>query len=198
MQGAGIITLLALLLLAPFDSQGLSPHELHLKRATLPLGVVALVAWGVWLLGARNIGGALAPVLLHPSAHWLPVALLGAVLLCGLASFVTGASRCWGMRSDAMLPVWAFFKCAAGVAGLRFVWVWNGDLARAFDAAPGMTALRLLLVAMSIWWTVVGAARFLLLTVGGGSALRRMTGIIAAKNAPMIAVSRRRPWWKFW
>lgn len=206
MEGAGILTALAMLLLAPFEIMQaraqrrrlLAPHELHLRRATRPLGVVALVAWGVWLFGARGIGHALAPVVLHPSDNGMLAVLLGAVLLYGLASFVTGASRCWGMRSDGMLPVRAFFKCAVGVAGLRFLWVWNADLARAFDVAPGMAALWLLLMAVSIWCAVVGAARFLLLTTGGGSALRKMGGVIAAKNAPMIAARRRRPWWMFW
>ena len=206
MEGAGLLTLLAMLLLAPFEIMQaraqrlrlLAPHELHLRRATRPLGVVALLAWGSWLCGARGIAHAFAPVVLHPSDNGLLAALLGAVLLYGLASFVTGASRCWGMRSDGMLPVWAFIKLAAGVSGLRFLWLWNVDLARGFDAAPGMTALWLLLVAASIWCAVVSAARFVLLTVGGGSALRKMGGVIAAKNAPMIAVRPRRPWWMFW
>ena len=206
MEGAGILTVLALLLLAPFQIMQaraqklrlLSPHELLLRRATRPLGVVAVLAWLVWLGGARGIGQALAPVLFHPSDNWLAAVLLTALPLYGLASFVTGASQCWGMRSDGMLPVWAFVKLAVGGAGLRFLWVWNVDLARGFDAAPGMVALWLLLVAASIWCAVVGAARFLLLTTGGGSALRKMGGVIAAKNAPMIAVRRRRPWWMFW
>jgi hypothetical protein len=206
MEGAGILTALALLLLAPFQIMQahaqkmrlLSPHELHLRLATRPLGVVALLAWVVWLFGAPGIGHALAPVVLHPSDNWLLAVLLGGVLLYGLASFVTGASRCWGMRSDGMLPLRAFFKLAVGVGGLRYLWLWNVDLARGFDVAPGWVALWLLLVAASIWCGVVGAARFLLLTTGGGSALRKIKGIIAAKNAPMIAVRRRRPWWMFW
>jgi hypothetical protein len=205
MEGTGLLTALAALLVLPLQWRQaraqrlrlMSPHELHLRRATQPLGILALMAWAVWLLGARDIGNALAPVLLLPSDNWLP-ALLAALLLYGLVSFVTGASRCWGMRSDGMMPFRAFVRVALGALGLRYLWLWNVDLARGFDAAPGLTALWLLLVAASIWCAVVGGARFLLLTVGGGSALRRMTGVIAAKNAPMIAVRRRRPFWMFW
>jgi hypothetical protein len=205
MEGAGIFTALALLLLAPFQwwharaqkLRLLSPHELHLRRATRPLGVVAVLAWGVWLLGARDIGGAFAPMLLHPAANWLPVALLAAVLLYGLASFITGASRCWGMRSDGLLPVRAFFKCAVGGGGLWLLWVSNADVARGFDAAPWGVALWLLLVAASVWCAVVGAARLVLLTVGGGNALALVNRHIRQTQIVMRP-ARRRPWWKFW
>lgn len=205
MEGAGIIAALAMLLLAPIQWRRaraqklrlLTPHELHLRRATQPLGVLALVAWGIWLFGARDIGRALAPVFLHPSDNWLPVVLLGAVLLYGLASFITGARRCRGMHSDDMLPFWAFVKCAVGGGGLWFLWVSNVDLARGFDVAPGMVAPWLLLVAASIWCAVVGSARFLLLTTGGGNALALVNQHIQ-QTQMVMRPARRRPWWMFW
>ena len=205
MEGAGILTALAALLVAPLQWRQaraqklrlLTPHELHLRRATRPLGVLALIAWGVWLSGAHDLVGALAPVLLHLSDNWLPAVLFGAVSLYGLASFVAGASRCWGMRSDGLLPVRALFKLAVGVAGLRYLWLWNVDLARGFDAAPGLVALWLLLVAASIWCVVVGGARFLLLTIGGGNALALVNRHIRQTQIVMRPV-RCRPWWMFW
>jgi hypothetical protein len=204
MEGAGILTAFALLLLAPFEFMRvraqrlrlLSPHELNLRRATHPLGVLALLAWFAWLFGVRDLVGALAPVLLHPSDNWLSAALLGAVLLYGLVSFIAGASQCWGARSDRTLPFWAFVELALGVAGLRFHWLWNVDLARGFDAAPGLVALWLLLLAASIWCAVVGGARFLLLTVGGGNALAQIIKHIKRRNAPLRP--GRRPWWRLW
>ena len=205
MEGAGLLTALALLLLAPVKWRQaraqklrlLTPHELNLRRATQPLGVVTLIAWGVWLCGARNIAADLRPVLLHPSDNWLPAVLLGAVLLYVLASFIAGASQCWGMRSDRMLPVWAFVKLALGMAGLRFFWLWNVDLGRGFVAAPGMAALWLLLVAASIWCAVVGGARFLLLTRGNGNALARVLRWIN-QTQTVMRPAHRRPWWMFW
>jgi hypothetical protein len=205
MEGAGILTMLAMLLFAPFEMMRagaqkrrlLTPHELNLRLATRPLGVAALVAWGVWLFGANNVGTLLAPVFLHPSDNWLPAVLLGAVLLYSLASFIVGASQCWGARSDRMLPVWAFFELAVGGGGLRFLWLWNLDLARALDVAPKIAALWLLLAAVSIWCGVVGAARFLLLTVGGGNALGLVQRHIQQTKIVMRPV-RPRPWWKFW
>ena len=55
---------------------------------------------------ARGISASRSrPVLLHPSENWLPVVLLAAPLLYGLASFIAGASQCWGMRSDPHVAV---------------------------------------------------------------------------------------------
>jgi len=205
MEGAGILTAFALVLLAPVQwwqarAQKLrliSPHELNLRRATQPLGVLALLAWGVWLFGAQDIGVALRPVLLHPSEYWLPALPLALVALYGLACFFAGASQCWGTRSDGMLPFWAFVKLALGVAGLWFLWLSNIDLARVVDlAAPEMTALRLALTVASIWCAVVGAARFLLLTIGGGNAFASAARWSAQTQIPMRPV--RLSWWRWW
>lgn len=205
MEGAGIFTALALLLLAPVQwwqaraqkLRFLSPHELNLRRATQPLGVLALLAWLAWLSGARDLASIAAPVFLHPSDNWLAAMPLAALLLYGLASFVAGAAGCWGVRSDRMMPFWAFVRLAVGGAGLRFLWLPHIDLARAFNAAPWMAALWLLLVGASIWCAVVGAARLVLLTIGGGNALAIVNRHIRQTQMAMRPV-RLRPWWKFW
>lgn len=204
MEGAGIFALLGLLLVAPFElwqARGvkrrfLSPGEIARRRATRPLGTVAVLLWGAWFFGAsaRGVTHALAPVLLDPAANWLLLALLAAALLYGFASFVTGASRCWGMRSDGMLPVWAFFKCAVGVGGL--VLLRRNALAGLLGGNLWAALLWLALNVAAVWCIAVGAARLLLLTVGGGNALRTITRAAAKKNAPLRAARRR--WWQWW
>jgi len=202
MEGAGLLTACAALLFAPLQwwraraqkLRLLGDHELHLRRATHPLGVLALLAWGLWLLGARDVGGAFGPVFLHPSDNWPAAALLSAVTLYGLASFVVGAGQCWGMRSDPMLPFWAVVELALGVAGLRYLWVWNVDLARGFEVAPGFAALWLLLVAASIWCAVVGFGRLFLLMTGGSNALALVNRHMARGQLTMRPV-RSSPWW---
>ncbi len=202
MEGGGLFTALGLLLLAPFQlfmqapGQGrLDPHELHLRRATRPLGVLALIAWGVWLFGASKVADALRPVLLHPSEYWLAAVPLAVVPLYGLACFIAGASQCWGLRSDPMLPFWAFVELTAGVAALWLLWLSHIDLARALDlAAPDIMALRLALTAPAIWCAVVGGARLLLLTIGGGNAFAVAARWGAQTQIQMRPV-RLAPWW---
>jgi hypothetical protein len=202
MEGAGVLTLVAALLVAPFElwqahaqkRRLLSPHELNLRRATQPLGLLALLAGCAWLLGVRDVAAALAPVFLHPSDNLVLAVLPLAGLFYGVASFVTGAGRCWGVRSDGMLPVWAFFKLALGVGGLWLLRDMRGpsdDLAALF---------RLALDAMALWCAVVGGARFLLLSIGGGNALARVQRHIQQTQIVMRPVSpaRLRPWWLFW
>ncbi len=207
MEGGGIFTLLGLLLLAPFQlfmpapGQGrldLTPHELYLRRATRPLGVLALIAWGVWSFGARPVGDALGPVLLLPSEYWLAAAPLAVVPFYGLACFIAGARQCWGLRSDGMLPFWAFVELAAGGAGLWLLWLSHIDLARALDlTAHELMALRLALNGAAIWCATVGGARFLLLTTGGGNAFAQAARWGAQTQIQMRPVQLR-PWWQFW
>jgi hypothetical protein len=169
----------------------LSPHEINLRRATQPLGLVALLLSANWLLGAQDVGDALVDIARHPGDHPLSAAVLGAALFYGLASFLTGTRRCWGLRSDGMLPVRAFFKLAIGVAGLvllRGGWPHvSGGWEMLLWLATGI---------VSVWCTVVGAARFILLTVGGGNARRSVLHHISRRNAPLRAA--RRPWWRLW
>ena len=194
--------LLALVLMLPFSiwqgqaqkRRSLLPHELNLRRATQPLGVAAVAAWAAWQFGTRDIGELLRPIMQKPAEHWLAAVLLCAVPLYGLASFIIGARRCWGMRSDSMLPVWAFLELAAGVAGLRALGVWGDGLTRALDLGR---ELRLLLVAVAIWCMVVGASRFVLLTIGGGNARARITKHIEQTQVVMRS-AQPRPWWQFW
>ncbi len=194
--GAGLFTLLAMLLLAPFQlwqeqaqkRRLLSPHELNLRRATQPLGVAAVLLWVASLHGARDIGGVLADLAARIPDKGPVAVVVGAVLLCGLASFVIGLRGCWGARSDRMLPAWAFFKCAAGVGGLVLLrrnaggWMDGGDI--------WMSLLWLALNSAAVWCATVGAARFLLLTVGGGDALRIAGRIRKQRNAPMRPAKR--------
>ena len=184
----GLLGGLGLLLAAPFawwQKQAakwrlLSAHELNLRRATQPLGFIAVLAWIVWLFGARTIRGALAPVLhLDPAANWLPLALLAAVLLYGFASFLAGLHGSWGMRSDRMLPVRAFARLALGGGGLALLM--SESVTRRTTPEQWTACGWMLLSFAAIWCAAIGGARLVLLSVGGGSALRKMTGVIAAK-----------------
>jgi hypothetical protein len=174
--------------------QSLSPHELNLRRATQPLGLVAVLLFGVRRFDLSNdITGALAPLTGNPDENMVPLALLAALLLYGLASLITGMRRSWGVRSDGMLPARAFIKFAAGVIGLV-----------TFNSEASMTAgefwpalLWLSFGAASIWCVVTGGVRFVLLTTGGGSALAIVNKQLKQRNAPLRG-ARRRPWWKFW
>lgn len=201
-EGGGMLYLLALLLLLPFhlwqaqaeQRRLLSPHELNLRRATQPLGLVALLAWAAWQFGTRDVGELLRSIMLNPVDNWGLAALLCAGPLYGLASFIIGAWHCWGLRSDGMLPVWAGCKLAVGVIGLRILGVWGDDMTRTFDFGP---ELRLCLVAVSIWCTVIGGTRLMLLTMSNGNALRVVKKHIQQTQVVMRPV-RRRPWWRFW
>jgi hypothetical protein len=203
----GLLGGLGLLLSAPFawwQNQAakwrlLSPHEINLRRATQPLGFIAVLAWFVWVMGARTIRGALAPVLLlDPAANWLPLALLAALLLYGFASFLAGVRGCWGVRSDPMLPVRAFARLALGGGGLALLM--SNEVTR--RTAPDLwTALGWLLVTfVAVWWAAVAAARLVLLNVGGGSALGLVNRHIRQTQVVMRPARARRWWmfWKFW
>lgn len=201
MQGAGPLTALAALLLAPLQWRQaraqrlrlLSSHELNLRRASQPLGVVAVVLWFVWIIGARDFGNALAPMFLNPSDNWLIAALSGALLLYGVVSFVVGASGCLGVRSDGLLPFWAFVRLAAGGGALMLL---RPDLGEPPGDDLGAALLWLALNSAAIWCAAIGAARLLLLVLGGGSALRTVTRQVNQKNAPLRPARRR--WWQWW
>jgi hypothetical protein len=200
MQGSSLATLCAVLLFAPFEIwqahvqklRTLSPHEINLRRATQPLGLVSLLLSALWLSGAQGVGDRLADIARHPADNTLPAALLGAALLYGLTSLITGTRRCWGVRSDGMLPVRSFFKLALGVAGLVLL---RRGWPRVDDTWTSL--LWIVVSATSIWCAVVGAARFLLLTVGGGNALRVINKQLNRRNAP-LRPAHLRPWWRFW
>jgi hypothetical protein len=200
MGGSSLGTLCALLLFAPFELwhahvqnlRTLSPHEINLRRATQPLGLLALLLSALWLFGADGAAGdALDDFVRHPSDNLKPAGLLGAALLYGLASLITGTRRCWGVRSDGMLPVRALFKLVLGVVGLTLL---RHGLPRSDDI--WMELLPLALGAASVWCVVVGSVRFVLLTVAGGNARRAVLRHITARNAPLRAA--RRPWWRLW
>ena len=199
MGGSGLATLCAVLLFAPFEIwqahaqklRTLSPHEINLRRATQPLGLVALLLCALWHSGAEGVGDPLADVARHPADNMLLAGLLGAALIYGLASLITGTRGCWGVRSDGMLRVRSFFKVAIGVAGLAAV---RGGWPRVDD---GWSLLLWIAVgAISVWCVVVGTGRFLLLTVGGGNARRAILHHISHRNTQLRAA--RRPWWRLW
>jgi len=203
MAGVGMFTLLAMIAILPFEiwqgaaekRQRLSPHELYLRRATQPLGIAAVFLFGLCLFNAAGkVGNIVVPLLHDATGNWVPLAVIAAVLLYGVTSVIVGTARCWGMRSDSMLPVWAFLKLAVGSAGL--VWL-NQNGARALGDAEWAGTLWLGLSEAAVWCITVGGGRFLLLSVGGGNARRRVRRHIAQTQVVMRPV-RRRPWWLFW
>lgn len=174
----------------------LSTHELSLRRATHPLGLVAVLGWAVWLVGVPTIRSALAPVLRDPSVNWLPLALLAAGLLYVLVSLIVGLSGCRGVRSDPMLPMWACVQLALGGGGLALLM--SGAVLRARSNVPDfwMAGSCLLLSFAAVWCIAVGGARLVLLTLGGGNALRTIQRGINRKNAALRPA--RRHWWQWW
>jgi hypothetical protein len=196
-----MLTLLGALLLIPIEMAQasaqkrrlLSPHELNLRRATQPLGFIAVLAWCAWFFGVPDITQALTPLVFDPAANWLPFGI-AALLFFGMASFISGASRCWGMRSDGMLPARAFCKLAIGVIGIFLLRQNKPTISPGGEIWPALLWFALHIAA--VWCVAVGAARFILLTIGGGSALRIMTHAANKRNAPLVPARRR--WWQWW
>jgi hypothetical protein len=197
-MGAFVGALIAALVLIPIElwqlharhKRSLAPHELSLQRATHPLGGIAVL---LFVFGFASIEDALTPLVVDPAVHWLSVAALAAVLLYGLASFITGASRSWGVRGDGMLPARAFIKLSAGVVGLLMI----SSETRAGVDDNSRALLLLVLGAISVWCAVTGAVRFVLLMGGGGGALGRVRRYIRQTQVVMRP-ARSRPWWRFW
>lgn len=173
----------------------ISPHELNLRRATRPLGYVAVLAWTVWLFGARSLRDLLASELHDPAANWIPLALIGAALLYGITSFAVGLRGCWGVRSDGFLPMTAAMRFALGVGGL--VLLMSNEVTR--RTAPDLWTASgwMLLTFVAVWNAAVGAARFVLLAIGDSTALGLVNRHIRQTQIIMRPV-RPRPWWKFW
>ncbi|MGE0280201.1 MAG: hypothetical protein AB7P20_06255 [Rhizobiaceae bacterium] len=167
----------------------LSMHERNFRRASQPVGVLAVVLVGVLrLTDAHATAKALAVLALDPAANW-PIALgLGGLAVWGVAQIVAGVRRCAGAR-DGLLAMRAVFKLAAGAA-ITF-WLWRrvpvavsswADLARVCPLLAG------------VWCVAVGSVRFLLLTVGGGSAGAIVRKQLKQRNAPLRPA--KRPWWR--
>ena len=190
MEGGGIFTALGMLLLAPFQwwqrrqqkRRMLSPHEWKLRQASRPVGVLVVgLTVAAALYGVRGTWAALAGIFLDLDRNWPIAALLGVALIWGVSSVIAGA-RCRGMRDEEMLTVRAFFKLALGAA----VTIWLGRF-YPWPHATGWAAFVIPAVFLiGLWCAVTGAVRLLLLTIGGGSALRRRAARQAARrNAPM-------------
>jgi hypothetical protein len=198
-----VLTLLGALLLIPFEmAHGsaqkrrlLSPHELYLRRATQPLGVMAVLVWCFWFFGTPEITQALTPLVFDPAGNWLPLIGIAALLLFGMASFISGVSRCWGMRSDGILPTRAFFKLAIGVIGIVLLRQNQVTIRPGGEIWPALLWFALHMAA--VWCIAVGGARLILVTTGGGSALGRVNRHIQQTQVVMRQV-RSRPWWQFW
>lgn len=200
-MAAFVAALLALLLLTPWELwqahlrkvRSLSPNELNLRRASQPLGLMAVSMFIVWRFGlSDDVAERFVPLVSDPAENVVPAALLAGALLYGLASFLTGAARSWGVRGDGLLPTRTFLKCAAGVVGLMLLHTetrGGGDFWAELWQLP--------LETVAIWCVVTGAVRFFLLSVGGGSALGRVRRHIRQTQIVMRPV-RSRPWWRFW
>jgi hypothetical protein len=203
MEGAGIFTILGLLVLAPFMiwaerverfKRQLTPHEQDLQRASHGLGIpVVIAAAAVLFFGPSAPGDFVAAVIADPASMAWPAVLLMALLAYCLVRFIVGVRRAAGVR-DELLASRAFVKFALGAGGVFYLWPGNTDLTRVVDLPP---SVRLALLLLAIWCADTGAVRFLLLTVGGGNALRIIMRNLKRKNAP-LRPARRRPWWKFW
>jgi hypothetical protein len=199
--GGGILTLAAMLLMIPFqlwqehaqNVRSLSPHELNLRRASQPPAFAAVTLFYVWHFNlGDDIANIIATPAAEPAANWPMFAVPTCVLFYSMASFITGACRSWGVRSEGMLPVRAFLKLITGIGGL----IWLNSETRA-GGDFWLALLWLVLFTVSIWCVVIGAVRLLLLTVGGGSPLVQVQRHIRQTRIVMRP-ARSRPWWRFW
>lgn len=210
MERAGIVTLVGMLLLLPFQllfalagtgrrlwlmnaqrRRFLTPHELNLRRASHPAGVLAVLLTTHALYAAR-FGSALAAL----NDHHLLMSLAAVAIIGGLVPFLVGVRRSAGLR-DGILTMRAAFRIALGL--VLVFWLARLPVA-AFDAgAQGEygEAFRQTALLFGLWFLVTGGMRLLLLTVGGGSALRLVRKLLHRRNATMRPARRRRFWW-FW
>ena len=200
---AGIVSLVFGLLLAPFNlifalirmvrahaqrQRYLSPPERSLRRASHPVGVLAVLFEAHRLYGVR-IDAARA-ALAHDD--WLAVGAAVAVVF-GAALFVAGAKHSAGME-DGPLATRAFFKLTGGIAAVFYIgrampWRVGGETPADLFAAV------LLLVAL--WCIATGAVRFVLLAVPMRAALVLVKRAIKRDEFSWDDEGRRR-WWQFW
>lgn len=144
----------------------LSPHELNLRRASHPVGALALLLAAWWLYGAQLDAARAA----YGVDAWLLAALASVAVIAGASSFVVGTGRCAGLR-DGMLAARAFFKLTGGA--LLCFWLPRLPAWRAIDAAAsGMLAPAMLLV--GVWLLVTGCMRFVLLALPVSGALAKV------------------------
>lgn len=136
----------------------------------------------------------LQPVFDSPGAHW-PIIVAAALFAYGLVRFVQGVRFCWGC-GDGSQRVRALFKTAFGIGGGWFLWRHqDADTLSNEWLAYGW----IVLFVVCLWWTLTGAMRFFLTTVGGSNALGILRDFLRRKNAPMrpvtaVGTERDRSW----
>jgi hypothetical protein len=200
MEG-GPLAVIALLLLAPLlivqerrrAWRLLSPVEQNLRRASHGFAlVVSTVAAVLFVYGATGVRDFFPWAVAHPEQAWPGALFFGGLIAVGMARFLAGASRVAGVR-DRLLQARAFVKLAVGLA----VTVYLGRL-YPWPGVSDWAAILALLAALGIgaWLVVIGGVRFLVLSLGGGNALRRIKRYIKRRNAPLRPA--RRPWWRLW
>jgi hypothetical protein len=185
MEG-GFITLIVLVILAPFQMwnereksfASLDPAERNLQRASHGFAVMVLTAMSIY--GAKEVF-AFFPALTHPrEAAWGLVFFVP--FIYGLVRFVVGWRGYCGMpiNDEPMLALRAFWKMAAGFVGVKCL---RWDVDRVMNQNGFWWGLGLLVILTVAWWYLLtGGERFVLLTVGGSNALRKLLGHLKEKN----------------
>jgi hypothetical protein len=200
MEGAGILTLIFLLITAPISMwaerarnfERLAPIEQNLQRAadSIALPVITVLV-SVLLFGASASKDFVSRLVTNPaSVGWPAIVPVGLLVYC-LVRGLIGIRRATGVR-DGLLAARAFCKLVAGVVALFVLWPGHFDLS-AYYLSP---SIALALLVPAAWCVITGSVRFLLLTVGGGNALRIVTRTINQNNAPLRPARRR--WWQRW
>lgn len=170
------------------------PERRELVKASHGAGVIALAAFLIWLpQGAQGFGDLAGALRAEPEnpAYWVPVA----VLAWGLLWLVTGWHRAVKFR-DARIIARALVKIALGVG--VFVYLRDHDLAAGRDAAAAWGFLVLGLYLAAVWCVVTGTTKTLILTAGGGKALRLVNRQIRQTRIVLRPATGRRHWWQFW
>jgi len=164
--------LVGLLLMLPFQLwrersqkfQRLSPVEQNLQRASHGAALIVLVLLAViFAFRVRDIPGFFIRAATDPADAW-PGLLLLVPLAYGLARFLAGVRRSWGVR-DGLLATRSFVKLAIG--GLGWWLLWTDAVLRVTAPNFWLALCSLLLTVLAIWWFVSGTVSFLLLTFGG-------------------------------
>jgi hypothetical protein len=191
-MGAGVITLLVMLLVAPFEMwqaraqkwRQLDQVEQNLRRASHGFLLILMIIVGPFVVfGARDVGKLLPSVITHPAA----ILVVGGLLAYGIVRFLVGVRRVAGLRDELRIGA-AFARLAiSGViaAFLFATYPWG--------ASGWLFAGLVLAFWISLLNALNGAVRLVVLSVGGSNAQRMIARNIRERNAPMRPANAGRP-----
>ena len=170
-----------------------APERRELVRASHGAGMIALPLFLVWYTnGTQGFAGLAAMLCAEPEnpLSWVLVA----VLAWGLLWLVTGWHRAVKFR-DVRIITRSLVKIALGISVFLYLRDHDAPAGWGGTAAWGYLVLGLHLAA--VWCVVTATTKLLILTGGGGNALRAVRRSMRRRNAPLRPANTRR-WWQFW